>query len=59
MQFGQMEQLLNRLTLDVEAQERLFMNQVLELNAYDRVLRENQRKVQMSLNSFFVVCFNQ
>lgn len=45
MQFTQIEQLLNRLTLDVETQERLFMNQVLELNAYDRVLRENQQKV--------------
>ncbi|MFH4975386.1 hypothetical protein AB6A40_002095 [Gnathostoma spinigerum] len=43
--FSQLEQLLNRLTMDVESQERLFMNQVLELNAYDRVLRENQQKI--------------
>lgn len=40
-----MEQLVNRLTLDVEAQQRIFMSQVLELNAFDRVLRENQQKV--------------
>nr|AZT78999.1 glycoprotein [Parabronema skrjabini] len=43
--FAQLEQLVNRLTLDVEAQQRVFMSQVLELNAYDRVLRENQQKV--------------
>lgn len=36
---------MNRLTLDVEAQQRVFMSQVLELNAYDRVLRENQQKI--------------
>lgn len=33
------------MVLDVESQERVFMNQVLELNAYDRVLRENQQKI--------------
>ncbi|VBB31960.1 unnamed protein product, partial [Acanthocheilonema viteae] len=43
--FAQLEQLINRLTLDVETQQRVFMSQVLELNAFDRVLRENQQKV--------------
>ncbi|EJW84948.1 hypothetical protein WUBG_04142, partial [Wuchereria bancrofti] len=43
--FAQLEQLINRLALDVETQQRVFMSQVLELNAFDRVLRGNQQKV--------------
>uniref|UniRef100_A0A0N4VCR2 Nsp1_C domain-containing protein n=1 Tax=Enterobius vermicularis TaxID=51028 RepID=A0A0N4VCR2_ENTVE len=51
MQFTQIEQLLNRLTLDVETQERLFMNQVLELNAYDRVLLDYLAQQQSELDA--------
>ncbi|VDM40439.1 unnamed protein product [Toxocara canis] len=43
--FNELEQLLSRMVLDVESQERVFMNHVLELNAYDRVLRDNQQKI--------------
>jgi nuclear pore complex protein Nup62 len=49
LSFAQLEQLINRWTYDVEEQEKAFLNQATEVNAWDRVLRENGAKVQSTV----------
>uniref|UniRef100_A0A1I7X5Z2 Carrier domain-containing protein n=1 Tax=Heterorhabditis bacteriophora TaxID=37862 RepID=A0A1I7X5Z2_HETBA len=43
--FGELEQMIQKMTMEVTSQERLFLNQALEINAYDRVIRRNQDKI--------------
>ncbi len=49
LSFTQLEDQINRWTLDLEEQERIFLNQATQINAWDRVLRENAEKVPRDL----------
>ncbi|CAI4225967.1 unnamed protein product [Auanema sp. JU1783] len=43
--FSDLETVVNNLTMEVAHLERSFLSQALEINAYDRVVRENERKL--------------
>ena len=45
MTFKDLNQTLLRMVVDFESQERDFLNQIDDLNAYDAVLRKAQDKV--------------
>uniref|UniRef100_A0A0N4ZGD1 Nsp1_C domain-containing protein n=1 Tax=Parastrongyloides trichosuri TaxID=131310 RepID=A0A0N4ZGD1_PARTI len=45
MIYKKFEQHLDRLTIDFMAQEKAFLNNALELNAYDTVLKQNQNNI--------------
>lgn len=52
LNFSQMDELINRWTQDVVDQEQVFLRQANEVNAWDRVLRQNSNK--LSWKVFFV-----
>lgn len=41
MNYRQLEELINKWTLDLEEQESIFLQQALQVNAWDRLLIEN------------------
>lgn len=46
MTYGQLEGLINKWSLDLEDQERYFLHQATQVNAWDRTLIENGEKVR-------------
>lgn len=48
--FGQLEEALNKWTLELEDQGKMFINQALQLNAWDRLVIANGEKI-LSLNN--------
>lgn len=46
MSYKDLEDSIHRLVMDFTNQERQFLDEMLELNAYDTVLRQNQQKVR-------------
>lgn len=53
MTYKDLEDSLNKLILDFTSQEKQFLDEVLELNAYDTVLRQNQQKVPFISDCLF------
>ena len=47
--FEQLQKLLYRDVFDLEEQEQLFAQQVMQTNAWDKVLRANEQKVGSTL----------
>ncbi len=45
LNYRQLEEAVNRWTLDLEEQEKIFLQQATQVNAWDRVLVENGDKV--------------
>lgn len=50
LNFSQLEENINKWTLELEEQEKVFMNQVVQINAWDRLLISNAEKI-VNLNS--------
>ncbi|XP_049787053.1 nuclear pore glycoprotein p62 isoform X2 [Schistocerca cancellata] len=50
LNFTQLEENINKWTLELEEQEKVFMNQVVQINAWDRMLISNAEKI-VNLNS--------
>jgi nuclear pore complex protein Nup62 len=48
LNFCQLEESINKWTLELEEQEKLFMNQATQVNAWDRLLVGNGEKVNLS-----------
>jgi hypothetical protein len=48
LNFCQLEESINKWTLELEEQEKLFMNQATQVNAWDRLLISNGEKVNTS-----------
>lgn len=46
LNYRQLEEGVNRWTLDLEEQEKIFLQQATQVNAWDRVLVENGDKVE-------------
>ena len=49
MTYRQMEEAINKWTVELEEQEKVFLNQATQVNAWDRMLFENGDKI-VSLN---------
>ena len=49
MTYRQMEEAINKWTVELEEQEKVFLNQATQVNAWDRMLFENSDKI-VSLN---------
>lgn len=45
MTYGQLEEEINRATLELEEQEKVFLNQATQVNAWDRMLVANGDKI--------------
>ncbi|PAV81384.1 hypothetical protein WR25_06850 [Diploscapter pachys] len=43
--FTELEQKIQKLTMEVMGQERMFMNQALEMNTHDKIIRENEQQI--------------
>lgn len=52
LNFCQLEEHINKWTLELEEQEKIFTNQATQINAWDRVLVENSEKI-VALNDTF------
>lgn len=52
LNFCQLEEHINKWTLELEEQEKMFANQATQINAWDRVLIENSDKI-VTLNDAF------
>lgn len=54
--FAQLEDSINKWTIDLEDQAKIFINQAKQLNAWDRLLISNGEKVAVKLfiNNIFV-----
>lgn len=52
LNFCQLEEHINKWTLELEEQEKMFTNQATQINAWDRVLIENSDKI-VALNDAF------
>lgn len=50
LNFNQIEEMLNKWTLELEEQGKVFINQALQLNAWDRLVIANGEKI-LSLNN--------
>lgn len=46
MTYGQLDGLINKWNLDLEDQEKYFLHQATQVNAWDRTLIENGEKVR-------------
>lgn len=49
MTYRQLEEAINKWTLELEEQEKVFLNQATQVNAWDRLLVNNGEKI-ISLN---------
>lgn len=56
--FSQLEDAINKWTIDLEEQGKLFGNQAKQLNAWDRLLISNSEKVSKQLSINEQVIFN-
>lgn len=45
MNYRQLEEAINKWTLELEEQEKVFLNQATQVNAWDRLLMENGEKI--------------
>lgn len=45
MNYRQLEESINKWTLDLEEQEKIFLNQATQVNAWDRLLTMNGEKI--------------
>ena len=45
MNYRQLEEGINKWTLELEEQEKVFLNQATQVNAWDRLLMENGEKI--------------
>jgi N-acetylmuramoyl-L-alanine amidase CwlA len=45
MNYRQLEEAINKWTLDLEEQEKIFLNQATQVNAWDRLLVNNGEKI--------------
>uniref|UniRef100_A0A673UNM9 Nuclear pore glycoprotein p62 n=1 Tax=Suricata suricatta TaxID=37032 RepID=A0A673UNM9_SURSU len=45
MTYGQLDSLINKWSLDLEDEEKYFLHQVTQVNAWDRILTENGEKI--------------
>lgn len=48
--FAQMEELINKYTLELEEQEKLFINQATQVNTWDNLLNSNSNKVSSNIH---------
>lgn len=48
MNYRQLEEAINKWTLELEEQEKVFINQATQVNAWDRLLIENGEKVSVA-----------
>lgn len=55
MNFTQLEENINKWTLDLEEQEKIFMSQATQINAWDQLLIENTDKVWQHQKQFEAV----
>lgn len=45
MNYRQLEEAINKWTIELEEQEKVFLNQATQVNAWDRLLMENGEKI--------------
>ena len=45
MNYRQLEEAINKWTLELEEQEKVFLNQATQVNAWDRLLMDNGEKI--------------
>ena len=45
MSYRQLEEAINKWTLELEEQEKVFLNQATQVNAWDRLLMSNGEKI--------------
>ena len=45
MNYRQLEEAINKWTLELEEQEKVFLNQATQVNAWDRMLMDNGEKI--------------
>lgn len=56
LNFCQLEESINKWTLELEEQEKLFMNQATQVNAWDRLLIGNGEKVNLCQYMYRIIC---
>lgn len=56
MNFSQLEENINKWTLDLDEQVKIFMNQATQVNAWDQLLIENGEKVKLTFFKLKVIC---
>lgn len=56
MTYAQLESLINKWSLELEDQEKHFLHQATQVNAWDRMLIENGEKVEQCPNLVACVC---
>lgn len=49
--FAQIEELINKYTLELEEQEKVFINQATQVNTWDNLLNNNSNKVKSIHNT--------
>lgn len=54
MNYVQLEEIINKWTLELEEQEKLFVNQATQINAWDRLLVNNSEKVYKNYILFYI-----
>lgn len=60
--FSQIEELINKYTLELEEQEKVFINQATQVNTWDNLLNNNSKKVvnkkvTFCLSNVFLILF--
>ena len=50
MNYRQLEEAINKWTIELEEQEKIFLQQATQVNAWDRLLIDNGEKVRSPLN---------
>ena len=69
MNYRQLEEAINKWTLDLEEQEKIFLNQATQVNGWDRLLTNNGdkivalfdlvEKVKLDQQVFFLLLYNE
>ena len=57
MTFRQLEDAINKWTLELDEQENIFLNQATQVNAWDRLLIDNGEKVNFYACTMFLCLF--
>ena len=54
MNYRQLEESINKWTLELEEQEKIFLQQATQVNAWDRLLIENGEKVNAHAHTVLI-----